>query len=174
VVELEHRIGSSEKSERLNTQHANNAMRKANLSTAMTAFTLSLASLTPSIDDLHAADIFTKVTNGLIVTLAGSGRGCAWGDYNNDGFIDLYEANSKADGRGTTAGADFLFQNNRDGTFTDVRAAARIADPVDSQGCVWADYDNDGHLDLFVSAYFGGNNHSLSRPAVAQTELKST
>src|SRR5262245_49750753 len=134
-------------------------MKKNFLSTAVTAVILSLVWLMlPSVGDLHAADMFTKITSGLIVTRAGSGRGCAWGDYNNDGFIDLYVANSAADGRGTTAGADFLLQNNRDGTFTDVRTAARITDPVDSQGCVWADYDNDGHLDLFVSAYFGGNN----------------
>lgn len=114
--------------------------------------------VTSQVARLEVDTTFAKITSGLIVPRAGSGRGCAWGDYNNDGFIDLYVANSAADGRGTTGGADFLFQNNRDGTFTDVRAAARITDPVDSQGCVWADYDNDGHLDLFVSSYFGGNN----------------
>ena len=69
---------------------------------------------------------FSKITSGLIVTRAGSERGCAWGDYNNDGFIDLYVANSAADGGGATGGADFLFQNNRDGTFTETRAAAGI------------------------------------------------
>ena len=115
-------------------------------------------SVTSQVATLTVDPTFTKINTGFIVTRAGSGRGCAWGDYNNDGFIDLYVANSAADGGGATGGADFLFQNNRDGTFTEKRAAARILDPVDSQGCVWADYDNDGHLDLFVSAYFGGNN----------------
>jgi hypothetical protein len=115
-------------------------------------------SVTSQVATLTVDTTFTKITSGLIVTRAGSGRGCAWGDYNNDGFIDLYVANSAADGRGTTGGTDFLFQNNRDGTFTEARATARITDPVDSQACVWADYDNDGHVDLFVSAYFGGNN----------------
>ena len=140
MVELEHRIGSSETSERLNTQHANNAMRKANLSTAMTAFTLSLASLTPSIDDLHAADIFTKVTNGLIVTLAGSGRGCAWGDYNNDGFLDLFVSNLNGQN-------NLLYRNNgnknhwlmiqclgrvsnRSGIGAKVRIQTSLADPA--------------------------------------------
>jgi len=115
-------------------------------------------SVTSQVATLTVDTTFTKITSGLIVTRAGSGRGCAWGDYNNDGFIDLYVANSAADGRGTTGGADFLFQNNRDGTFTEKRAAVRILDPADSQGCVWADYDNDGHVDLFVSAYFGNRN----------------
>ena len=121
-------------------------IKKNSLCTAITAVLLPLASLTlPPVGDLVAAD-FTRVTTGSIVTRAGSGRGCAWGDYNNDGFIDLYVAHSAIDGRGTTGGADFLFQNNRDGTFTENRAAAGILDPLDSQGCVWADYDNDGQL----------------------------
>ena len=84
--------------------------------------------VTSRVAKLEVDTTFTKITSGLIVTDAGSGRGCAWGDYNNDGFIDLYVANSAADGGGASAGADFLFHNNRDGTFTEKRAAARITE----------------------------------------------
>jgi hypothetical protein len=99
---------------------------------------------------------FTKITTGSIVTIAGSSRGCAWGDFDRDGFIDLYVSNSAADGHSN--GRDFLFHNNGDGTFTEMRAQVGIADPIDSQACTWIDYDNDGRLDLFVSAYFGGKD----------------
>ena len=67
-------------------------MKKNYLSTAMTALMLSLASLTlPPVSDLHAADIFTKVTAGPGSDV-GNSRGAAWGDYDNDGFIDLFVA----------------------------------------------------------------------------------
>lgn len=99
---------------------------------------------------------FTKIITGLMVTRAGSSRGAAWGDYDGDGFIDLYVSNSAADG--ATDGRDYLFHNNRNGMFTEVRAAAGIADPDDSQACTWIDYDNDGLPDLFVSAYFDNLN----------------
>jgi hypothetical protein len=114
--------------------------------------------VTSLVAKLEVDTTFRKITSGFIVTRAGSGRGCAWGDYNNDGFIDLYVANAVVDGGGTTGGADFLFENNRDGTFTEKRAAARLLDPLNSQGCVWSDYDNDGYLDLFVSGYFDNKN----------------
>src|SRR5438128_4569857 len=55
---------------------------------------------------------FTKVTSGKIVTDLGVGSGCFWGDYDNDGFPDLFVSN-EAD-----SGLNFLYHNNRDGTFT--------------------------------------------------------
>ncbi len=69
------------------------------------------------------------------------------GDYNNDGFLDLYVA------RGTWGHLrqrPSLLRNNGDGTFTDVTQEAGLMDPVSSFTASWADYDNDGHLDLFV------------------------
>ena len=80
-------------------------------------------------------------------------EGVAWGDYDDDGFVDLYVANYEtasidqdADlGIGTE---DFLYHNNGDGTFTDVTGR-----PLCGRGVVWADYDNDGDLDIYVSNY---------------------
>jgi hypothetical protein len=54
---------------------------------------------------------FTKITAGDIVTSHGSSRGCAWGDYDNDGNIDLFVANESGQN-------NFLFRNNGDGTFS--------------------------------------------------------
>lgn len=77
------------------------------------------------------------------------GGGVAAGDFNNDGHLDIYVTNS--------AGANALFRNNGDGTFSDVAASAGVDDPVvQGYGAGWADFDNDGDLDLFV-ANFGSS-----------------
>jgi hypothetical protein len=71
---------------------------------------------------------------------------CVQTDYNNDGWLDLYVC------RGAWAGPQrhSLLRNNKDGTFTDVTEAAGLLMPINGQVAVWADYDNDGWLDLFV------------------------
>ena len=74
------------------------------------------------------------------------------GDYNNDGFTDIYVTRS-----GFYAGDGQLFRNNGDGTFTDVTEEAGLKDvwgPAFTAS--WVDYDNDGHLDLFVANNLGG------------------
>ena len=70
--------------------------------------------------------------------------GCAIGDYDNDGFADIYI---------TAVGTNHLFHNLRNGKFSDVTARAGVSDPGFSTSAVWFDYDNDGKLDLFVSHY---------------------
>ncbi|MDB6032210.1 MAG: hypothetical protein JWM16_2548 [Verrucomicrobiales bacterium] len=86
---------------------------------------------------------FTKITSGAIVVSVGTGNNCTWGDYDNDGFVDLFVANSQQN--------DFLYHNNGNGTFTRVTNGVIAEKPGNSQGGMWGDYDNDGALDLMVT-----------------------
>jgi hypothetical protein len=84
---------------------------------------------------------FTDVTGKAGVAAGGYGHGVAVGDYDGDGFPDLYV---------TQYGRSILYHNNGDGTFTDVTEKAGVAAPGWASSAVWFDYDNDGRLDLFV------------------------
>jgi enediyne biosynthesis protein E4 len=84
---------------------------------------------------------FTDVTGKAGVGAGGYGQGVAVGDYDGDGFPDLYV---------TQYGKSILYHNNGDGTFTDVTERAGVAAPGWGSSAVWFDYDNDGRLDLFV------------------------
>ncbi len=94
---------------------------------------------------------FTDVTDQSGLGIVANNRAAAWGDYDNDGYLDLYIVNSGSDPGGK--GPNYLFRNNGDGTFTDVAASAGVANVVVNRGrgCAWGDYDNDGFLDLFVT-----------------------
>ncbi len=85
------------------------------------------------------------------------GSGLAWGDYDNDGFPDLYVVNQAgAFGSGRLEGpGDRLFHNNGNGTFTDVTESAGLEYVHWGMGAYWGDYDNDGLLDLFVTGVGG-------------------
>jgi hypothetical protein len=87
---------------------------------------------------------FTDVTDKAGVAGGTFGMGIACGDYDNDGWPDLFV---------TAYGRCVLYHNNGDGTFTDVTARAGVATPGWTTGAVWFDYDNDGRLDLFVCSY---------------------
>ena len=87
---------------------------------------------------------FTDVTEESGVGDTGYGHGCAVGDYNNDGQLDLYVTNYAA---------NRLYRNNGDGTFTDVAEIAGVTEPRWSSSCAFADYDRDGNLDLYVVNY---------------------
>ena len=87
---------------------------------------------------------FTDVTEKAGVSGGGYGMGAAVGDYNGDGFPDLYV---------TQYGRSILYRNNGDGTFTDVTEKAGVAAPGWASSAVWLDYDNDGKLDLFVCRF---------------------
>jgi len=87
---------------------------------------------------------FTDVTRQSGLNIETYGLGCAVGDFDNDGFDDLYL---------TTVGSNHLFRNLGNGKFADVTAKAGVASPGFSASAVWFDYDNDGKLDLFVTHY---------------------
>jgi len=87
---------------------------------------------------------FTDVTEKAGVSGGGYGMGVAVGDYNGDGFPDLYV---------TQYGRSILYRNNGDGTFTDVTEKAGVAAAGWASSAVWFDYDNDGRLDLFVCRF---------------------
>jgi len=87
---------------------------------------------------------FTDVTEKAGVTGNAYGMGVAVGDYDGDGFPDLYVSQYP---RG------ILYHNNGDGTFTDVTEKAGVAAPGMGTSAVWFDYDNDGRLDLFVCRF---------------------
>jgi len=94
---------------------------------------------------------FTRITTGAIVNDAtASSSGACWGDYDDDGYLDLFVANWRGEN-------NFLYHNNGDGGFTKVTTGAIVNDHGWSWGCTWGDYDNDGFLDLFVSNDGGGN-----------------
>src|SRR5229473_2864054 len=84
-----------------------------------------------------------------------SGAGCAFLDYDNDGWMDIYLINSgKCDFYNPNPPLrNAMYRNNRDGTFTDVTEKAGVATPGWASSAVWFDYDNDGRLDLFVCQF---------------------
>ncbi|MFZ0736833.1 MAG: CRTAC1 family protein [Candidatus Acidiferrales bacterium] len=89
---------------------------------------------------------FTDVTEKAGLTASGWGQGVCVGDYDNDGWEDLYV---------TYYGKNILYHNNGDGTFTNVSEKAGVAGTGKDwgTGCAFVDYDRDGHLDLVVANY---------------------
>ena len=91
---------------------------------------------------------FADVTEHTGVGDTGYGMGCAVGDYDNDGDLDLYVTNF---------GANVLYRNEGDGTFADVTGAAQVGDEGWGASAAFADIDRDGFVDLYV-----GNYHNFS------------
>jgi len=114
---------------------------------------LFLANQSGSTDALWRNDggSFVDVAPALGMDQAGRDRstggvGCAVGDYDNDGNLDIFVA---------VYGADLLYRNNGDGTFSEVAAQAGLDHGGHAVAAAWGDYDNDGWLDLFVTHYEG-------------------
>ena len=87
---------------------------------------------------------FVDVTEQAGLSHVGYGMGAAVGDYNNDGYPDLYV---------TEFGSNILYRNNGNGTFTDVTREASVGDAGWSASAAFVDYDRDGYLDLYVTHY---------------------
>ena len=84
-----------------------------------------------------------------------TGPGCAFLDYNNDGWMDIYLVNYGTSDfyRPAQPPSNALYRNNREGTFTDVTAQAGVSGGNFGMGVAVGDYDNDGDPDIYVSAY---------------------
>ncbi|MEW6027524.1 MAG: FG-GAP-like repeat-containing protein [Planctomycetota bacterium] len=93
------------------------------------------------------AEVNPKLSDGLPT------EGAGWGDYNRDGFLDLYLANYE--NPFAVGNPDFLWQNIRGKEFKDVTAEAKVVPSKDrcGRGVSWADYNDDGWPDIFVSNY---------------------
>jgi len=123
-----------------------------------------------SVKPLHSPKAIPNITNTLyknngngtftdVTTMAGVGsqrndRGAVWGDYDNDGDLDLYVVNA---GSFLKNGSNTLYRNNGNGTFTDVAMKEGVEANVEGRGdgAAWEDFNNDGFLDLFVTNGWG-------------------
>jgi hypothetical protein len=108
---------------------------------------------------------FTDVTVKAGLARSGWGQACCVGDYNNDGWSDLFVS---------YYGQNALFRNNGNGTFTDVtKEAGLLQDRLRwNSGCTFVDYDKDGHLDLFVGNYIDFDVKTAPAPEDANCTYK--
>jgi hypothetical protein len=105
----------------------------------------------PSLLRNTGGGVFEDVTikSGLAAPI--STQGGAWGDYDNDGWLDLYLPGEYKPDRPDPRNGSKLYHNNRDGTFTDVAERAGVLNLRFGKGSDWGDFDNDGDVDLYVS-----------------------
>lgn len=100
---------------------------------------------------------FTRILDGAIVTDAAYSVSASWGDFNNDGYLDLFVANDVGQ-------KNALYKNNGDGSFIKITNGSIVNDTDASVVGLWADYDNDGDLDLYVvNGWFSLQKNRLYR-----------
>ena len=99
------------------------------------------------------AQFFTQVS--VAATNDGTfSAGCSWGDYNNDGYPDLFVCNA--------GGNNLLYQNTGNGSFDQVTIGSIVSDGGGTMSAIWSDYNNDGYLDIYVSNR--GSSFPISAP----------
>ena len=99
---------------------------------------------------------FTDATRRAGVGDLGWGLAGAWGDYDNDGWPDLYVGNE--------FGYSTLYHNNWDGTFTNVTHRSGTKNRAATMGVAWGDFDNDGRLDLYAAGMYANSRWALVHP----------
>ena len=121
--------------------------------------------------ELHSHALYRNLGNGRFqdVTVRSEirgngayGTGITVGDYDNDGYPDVYITNF---------GPNILYHNNGDGTFSDVTEQAGVGDPAWSSSAAFFDFDNDGYLDLYVANYV--NYRYDANPVCAEKNIRS-
>ena len=141
----------------------------------MKTLILAIGLLLSCLATAHGQPAFTDVTTqaGVANSLSGSQQrlatNLAWGDYDGDGDLDLYVANWGSSVSPVVA-VNRLYRNNGNGSFSDIAQTAGVADSRNSIAANWIDYDNDGHLDLYVvnfseqdQLYRNGGSGTFSR-----------
>lgn len=110
----------------------------------------------------NGSGVLNFYQGGLGDHTEGGNYGSIWVDYDNDGDSDLFIA--KCRGGVTTANINELHRNNGNGTFSNVSAAANMADPIQTWSSAWGDFDNDGDMDALIGASSNANGmHKLMR-----------
>jgi ASPIC and UnbV/FG-GAP-like repeat len=103
---------------------------------------------------------FEEVTDKAGIAYSGPTVGAAWGDFNGDGFPDVFVPNHRLEGNRPN-----LYVNQRDGTFLDVASSVLTVSPsADLHGATWADFDNDGDQDLVATAGGSGGKGEVDYP----------
>ena len=99
---------------------------------------------------------FSDVSRRAGVADRGWGLAGGWGDYDEDGWPDLYVGNE--------FGFSSLYHNNRDGTFTEVGQRSGARDRAATMGVAWGDFDNDGHADIYAANMYANSRWALVHP----------
>ncbi len=134
-------------------------------------FIMQGLSLAPQNDTLfrnNGNGTFTSMTADVVGPLVSDrqhGQSCAWADYDNDGWLDLFVTACGPIGSNERGRPSFLYHNNGDGSFTKIANGSLVNDVNWSEGGIWGDYDNDGFMDLFVAngGFAGNQANSLFR-----------
>ncbi len=113
---------------------------------------------------------FTEVSAKAGVGAPGWSWAATWADVDGDGFQDLYVVR----GRYPAGEPNLMYRNNHDGTFTEIGRETGLNDPNWGLGAAWADVDNDGDFDLYLSNYVGGNKLFLNEGGWKFTDATKT